>query len=202
MAKKTQEEDFELIAKCLAGDARAAETFVRRYSDIIYRSLQHTLIEKHIPFTREDLKDLHNTVFLQLFDNNGRKLRQFKGKNGCSLATWIKIISVRSTLNFIRKKGHDGITGRKQQVSIEDYQEFADEKEGTWTLLERSEKERLLRNGTDLLSARYKLFFKLHFDHGLTIAEIADALQLSIQNAYTLKHRLIQKLKSHIISVT
>jgi DNA-directed RNA polymerase specialized sigma24 family protein len=42
---------------------------------------------------------------------------------------------------------------------------------------------------------------KLHVDHALSIAEIAETMQLSISNAYTVKHRAIQRLKSHVASL-
>jgi len=39
---------------------------------------------------------------------------------------------------------------------------------------------------------------KLHFDRGLALTEVAEAMQLSRDNAYTIKHRAVKKLRTHL----
>ena len=41
---------------------------------------------------------------------------------------------------------------------------------------------------------------RLHFDQGLSMAEVANAMQITVENAYTIKHRAIQRLKFHVAS--
>ena len=60
-------EDRELLAKCLAGSRKASETLVRLFSNLVYQSVQYTLMTKHVSFNRHDLEDLHNTVFLKTY---------------------------------------------------------------------------------------------------------------------------------------
>ena len=97
--------DRRWLKKCIAGDKKACIKFVREFSDLVYRSVRNTLWVKNVHFNQYDIEDLHNTVFLKLFENQSQKLRQFKGKNGCGLGTWIRTITVRIVLNHIRKKG-------------------------------------------------------------------------------------------------
>ena len=101
--------DRHLLEGCLSGNLEAGESFVREFSDRVYRTIQYTLSVKHVRFSRNDLEDLHNTVFLMLFEDNCKKLRQFRGENGCSLATWVKIVTSRIVLNHLRKKGVDSM---------------------------------------------------------------------------------------------
>ena len=96
--------DRRLLEQCISGDGGAGEAFVRKFSDHVYRAIQYVLTLKHIRFSHHDLEDLHNTVFLKLFEGNCKKLQQYRGKNGCSLANWIKIVTTRIVLNHIRKK--------------------------------------------------------------------------------------------------
>ncbi len=63
--------DRRRLKKCIAGDKKACERFVREFSDLVYRSVRHTLLVKNVFFNQDDLEDLHNTVFLQLFENQG-----------------------------------------------------------------------------------------------------------------------------------
>jgi len=78
--------------------------FVRQFSDLVYKSIQATLLVTQVRFNKQDLEDMHNTVFLQLFEDKCKKLRQFEGRNGCSLASWIKLVAGRIVLNYVRKK--------------------------------------------------------------------------------------------------
>ncbi len=191
-------EDRDLLSRCFSGDGEAAENLVRRFSNLVYKAIQHTLIVKHVSFNKEDLEDFHNTVFLRLFEHGCKKLKQYQGKNGCSLATWINLITVRTVLDHLRKKGVDSIARRDTQITLDEvYGLKGDECDGL-ALLERAEKEQLLREGMQNLPPRDRLFMKLHFDQGLSVAEVAAAMQVSVENIYTIKHRAIQRLKTQV----
>jgi len=198
--KRTLGEDRDLLARCFAGDREAADTLVRRFSSLVYRAIQHTLIVRQVRFAREDLEDFHNTVFLRLFEKGYRKLKQYQGRNGCSLATWIRLITVRVVLDHLRKKGVDSIAGRDAQVALDEvYGLKKDECDGL-TFLKREEKVRLLSQGIQNLPARDRLFMRLHFDQGLSVEETAGAMQITIENVYVVKHRAIQRLKAEVAS--
>jgi len=194
-------EDGRILSRCLSGDRKAAELFVQKFSDLVYRSVQHALRVKDIPYGKADVEDLHNTVFLELFDKGCKKLRQYEGRNGCSLASWIRLIAVRTVLNHLRKKGVDAIVSRKQKVPLEDVPELQADEIGAGSALESAERERLLEDGVRRLPPRDRLFMKLHFHQGLPLPDVAAAMQISVRNAYIVKHRAIQKLKTLVTSV-
>jgi RNA polymerase sigma factor (sigma-70 family) len=191
-------EDRGLLAKCISGDREASEILIRRFSDLVYHSVKYTLTAKNVSFNNQDLEDLHNTVFLQLFEQNCRKLKQYQGRNGCSLASWIRIIAVRMVLNHVRKKGMDAIIGQKNRVALEDLPELTGKATEALTAMEKKERTRLVQDGIRSLPSRDRLFMNLHFNQGLPVTEVAAALQISVENAYTVKHRAIQKLK-HLV---
>ena len=195
------DEDQPLLSGCISGDGRASVIFVQRFSGLVYGSVKNTLTIKHVPFNSQDLEDLHNTIFLRLFEQRCNKLRQFQGKNGCSLASWIRLVAVRTVLNHIRKKGIDAIGWQKKLISINDLSELKEDEMETWDVMEKAEQGRLLQDGIQNLPPRDRLFMKLHFEKDLSMKEVADAMQLSIQNVYTVKHRAIQRLKSQVTSV-
>ncbi len=200
--KRSDDEDRRLISQCAAGDKQGSEAFVRKFSSLVYWAVQNLLVLRHVRFTSDDLEDLHNTVFLKLFENQCKRLRQYKGDKGCSLATWIRTIAVRLTLNHLRKKGLDSMEGRDQLVPLEDVPHLTEERADPWKFLEASEQEHLLRDGIRSLPPRDRLFLKLHFDKGLSIPQVAETMSVSVQNAYTIKHRAIQKLKAYVASLT
>jgi RNA polymerase sigma-70 factor (ECF subfamily) len=190
--------DRRRLKKCLAGDKTACERFVKEFSDIVYRSVRYTLLVRNVYFNQADLEDLHNTVFLRLFENDAKKLRQFKGQNGCSLSTWIRIIAVRIVLNHLRKRGLDSIAGQKGRIPLEDIPELNLAKSATAEEIEKIERQQSIMNGIRRLPPRDRLFLVLHYENGYSIEEVAQTLKLSLGNAYIIKHRAIQKLKSTI----
>lgn len=194
------EDDRALLAKCFAGDRTGSEALVRRFSDLVYKTVQYTLRARQVPFTEQDLEDLHNTVFLNLFDRECRKLRQYQGRNGCSLATWIRLVAVRIILNQLRAKGPDAAFGQKKRVSIDELAPVKGEEPDGPALVERADQERLLREGLQNLTPRERMFVKLHFRQGLPVEQVARAMQMSIENAYTVKHRTVQRLKAYVMS--
>jgi len=188
-------EDRRLISKCLKGDREASERFVRRFSGIIYHTVRDTLNIKGIPFTQQDLEDLHNTIFLRLFEHKGRKLGQYQGKNGCRLDSYIRVVAVRILLNHIRdsktQRAFDvEVNTRFEDVSLPDRESLA-----PLDLMEQAEQSRLLMSAVDRLPPRDRLFMKLHLHEGLGLEEVADALGISVQNAYAVKHRAVQRLR-------
>lgn len=198
MKAAESEEDRRLLSKCFAGDRAAAEFLVEKFSNLVYRSIQQTLGVRHVSFDRSLLEDLHNTVFLQLFENDFKKLKQFKGKNNCSLATWIRVVSARIVLNHLRKRGFDAVNWQGKKVSFEDIPEVQSSTLDSVALLVKADQERLLTEGMRKLPGRSRLLMILHYKKGLALEDVASVMHITIQNAYTIKYRAIQKLKGYV----
>ena len=193
-------EEQQLLSGCIAGDPQSSNEFVRKYSNLIYKSVQYTLLRYNIRFNKQDLEDLHNTVFLKLFEKKCRKLRQYRGENGCSVTSWIRLIAVRTVLNALRKRGIDNIAGQRLRVSIEDITEPKDKNAEILAGLETAEQMHLLNKGMRRLLPRERLFMKLYIDKGFSIKRISETLQVSFDIAYTIKHRAIKRLKAFLES--
>jgi len=68
--------------------------------------------------------------------------------------------------------------------------------------MESAEQEKLVHEGMESLAPRDRLFMKLHIDQGLPVEEVAEVLQISVQNAYVVKHRAMERLKFYLVSHT
>ena len=196
--KTSVQEERRLLSKCLDGDREASELFVRRFSGLVYHFVRETLVAKGIPLGIEDLEDLHNTIFLSLFENKGRKLSQYQGINGCSLASWLRVVAVRTVLNHLRRKGFDGFVRPGEQIPFEELSHKDREDLGPLALMEGAEQKRIIHEAIQFLAPRDRLFIRLFFEEGLSIDEVAGSLGISLQNAYTVKHRAIQRLRLHL----
>jgi RNA polymerase sigma factor (sigma-70 family) len=194
------EENRELLSKCFSGDRKSSENLIRQFSSLVYKSVQYTLMTKQVSFSQQDIEDLHHTVFLKLFERGFAKLKQYKGKNGCSLASWIRIITVRTVLDHLRNKGYDAMGWQNRRIPLDQLPELKFDEFDIEGPLETTELNRLLQLCIERLSPRDRLLIKLHFYQGFPLSEVAQIMQLSISNVHTLKHRAVQRLKSQVAS--
>jgi RNA polymerase sigma-70 factor, ECF subfamily len=195
----SREEDCHLASRCASGEREALEALVNRFSKLIYHAVKQTLVLKRVPHTRQDLEDLHGSVFLQLLDKGCRKLGQYRGTNGCSLASWIRLIAVRTVLNHLRAQGMDSFSWGERRSAIEDlHDEMAAEGDDVSRNVEKEEELRMVKEGIHRLPTKEKLLMRLHIEKGLALEEIADVMHLNLQNAYTIKHRAVKRLKAWV----
>jgi len=145
----SSEGDRGLISRCISGDREASEVFIRQFSGLIYTSVHKILISKQVPYTQQDLEDLHNTIFLKLFDKKCKKLRQYQGKHGCSVASWIRIVSIRIVLNHLRKKGMDSMLWQQKRLPLDEMNETGGDHIAAWALIERKELKKYVKSLID-----------------------------------------------------
>ncbi len=190
--------DSELVAGCVRQDRTALEQLVMKFSDPVYRSIQYTCKARNIPYSIQDLEDMHNSVFLSLFENRCKKLSQFKGKNGCSLHTWIRLITVRAVIDHLRKQGKDAVSHRHEGIETELLNNIRGDSPDVLEEIDKKESIALIQKGMRQLPPRETLFLKLFFQDNLTIYEIAQIMNITEENAYSIKHRAIKRLREAV----
>lgn len=95
-------DDRALVERAQAGDTRAFDELVRKYTPKLYGLVYN------MTSNREDTADLLQDIFAKAY----RSLKRFMGKS--SFYTWIYSIAVNMTLNFLKKRG------RYTKVSLDD----------------------------------------------------------------------------------
>jgi RNA polymerase sigma factor (sigma-70 family) len=101
-------------------------------------------------------------------------------------------------LNHIRKKGIDSMVWRRNRFALDDLPELKSNTIDARSQLEMSEQEQQVRTKIEALPSRDRLFMKLHFEKGCSIKDVAEVMNLTVDNAYTVKHRAVKKLKELI----
>ena len=193
----TASQDKILFIGCCKGDRAAQEALVRQFSNLVYSIILKTFKARAYECTSQDLEDLHNTVFMRLLERRCRRLRQFKGKNGCSLASWIRVITVRTVINHLRQR-RDALSRPSRLDSGDMLIHLHADIPEPWQVLDRMEKNEMIHKAMKSLPPRDRLFLKLHCFEDLSIREVAGMLQISENNAYSLKYRAIKRLKAII----
>ena len=94
--------DEQLVDRTKAGDARAFDELVVRFSPRLYGLIYH------MTASHEDTNDLLQEVFAKAY----RSIRGFQGKS--SFYTWMHTIAVNMTINFLKKRN------RRKTMSLDD----------------------------------------------------------------------------------
>lgn len=187
--------DNVLINDCLAGDQAAREQFVRRFSRLVFSAIHGAVKAKGAVLSEQDIEDLHNTVFVSFFDRRCRKLRQFEGRNGCTLASWVRMVAVRTVLDHLRR-GRDALARPERVAPLEFTCELAaGEQASPWAWVQAKEQRELIQQGLQRLSDRDRLMIQLHCLEERSLAQVALMLDVTEANVHSVKHRAIQRLK-------
>jgi len=190
-----KEEHQTLFEQCIQGNKSAWKKFIKRYSPLIYYTIQKIFKSKYIDGSLEEIDDLHNEVFMCLMDKNGKKLSQYRGENGCSIPSWIRMITVRITIDYFRKK-------RKNLVSIEDSKDFPKYISSNTPLpsqtVEKEELKRVVKDFIKTLPVKDQLFLKLLYYEEATPQEIARIFNTSVNAVYSRGNYIREKLKEKL----
>ena len=188
-------DDPTLVSECTTGNRAAWEIFVKRFSKLIYYSINTTLKSHGSYLQEEDLADIHNSIFLSFLENNYKKLRQFEGRRGCTLSSWVRLISIRYTIDFLRShREHISLDEEREEIgtlgdTIPDPQISAEEE------MESKESELVIKEAIDELSSTDKLFIKLYYEKELPPEEIAEIMNISVNAIYSKKNRIREKIR-------
>lgn len=196
MKNGLSDQESQMIAQCLSGSSRAWRSFIDQFSGVVYYSVKKVLTDHCGYCSKEELEDLHNDVFVSIMENRGKKLGLYRGKNGCSLTTWIRIISVRLAIDHLRKK--------KPMVSISErtYEQEAEKRavdHDPVVFIEDDQKKKLLQKIIEDLPPRDRLFMKLFYFENVPPEEIARIFNSSVNAIYSrasyIKNKIKEKLK-------
>jgi RNA polymerase sigma-70 factor, ECF subfamily len=185
-----------LLEKCLAQDKKAWDTFVERYNRLIYKSIVQTLKKYSFTIENQIVDDLFQTVFLSLIEYNCKKLRQFQGR--CKLSSWLHIIAVRITVDFLRKQSiHLSLNGETEQErsikeTIANGNPLPDE------VIDQEEEKMIFDKVKSELNAREQLFVEFYYSRELSSAEVAKIMNITPNNVYQIKNRVRGKMRTTV----
>jgi len=172
------------------------DRLVREYWKLVFFTVRETLLFHKVHCTNEDVEDLRTEVFLQLFKNDYRRLRQYDRRKGLSLSAWIKLVANHTTLNEIRKRGLLDLGKRNFQIPIEDIEEVLtyDERER----FDARENLRITMEAMEKLSPRDREILRQYFLECKCLKDIAASFDKPYGTASAIVSRAKKRLKKLI----
>jgi len=188
--------DLDLLQRCFKQDKPAWDEFVDKYSRLIYKYIHGVLrLKGSAQAEPETISELYQEIFLSLIEENFKKLKTFKAKNGASLATWLRQITVNRTIDYLRKYRPT------KSIDEEDDEGFSllDLLSGNSALpAEKISEEEIfasLKECIGKLDKQEKYFLRLHIDKGVRLEDLKEHFGLSRAAVDMRKSRIVDKLR-------
>ncbi len=107
-------DDKVLLKRVLDHETGAFEAFLERYRSLVFS----VLYGKGFGFPRDYMEDIYQSFVVALTHRDYHRLRSYEGRNNCSVATFLQIVTTRFALDELRKwKRHPRGRG---QISTDD----------------------------------------------------------------------------------
>ena len=198
-------DDFELISRCAQNDPVARDAFIKQYLGVICGSIRKATNSRFVKFGKrlspseyeEVISDLSHDVVIALFKDDCKGLMGYKAKDGCPLGGYIGTIAVRKAIDYWRRK--------KDENSIQEAEEseFGSSKEMIKAQTDPDAHQFIEafmnKETTSILLSHLnqderQLCEYIYFEEMETGA-IAKLLNISVDNLYMRKKRLLAKLR-------
>jgi len=189
-------DDLEFVQRCIKGDKQSWDEFLNKYSRLVYSYIFNVINIKSYTLTQANIEDLFQEVIYSLITDNFKKLRSFKGLNGCSLASWLRQLTINFTIDYLRKF-------KRPLVSLEEESEdgfslkevIADNTQIQSEQVLDREKLSSLTDCIKRLDTDDRYFLELNINRGLSLKELKDYFGVSRGAIDMRKSRIIQQLK-------
>ena len=180
--------DPDLVIESQGGDTRAFDELVRRYRDRVYR-LSYKILRNE-----DDAAEALQDAFLSAY----RGLKKFKAES--TFSTWLYRITTNASLMKYRKR-------RDNVVSLEQTQnpgegvaamQLPDWSQQPLDELLDAETRQVMEEGKALLDEDLRTVFTLRDEEGLSNAEVAEILDLSVAAVKSRLHRARLRLRDRL----
>jgi RNA polymerase sigma factor (sigma-70 family) len=184
--------DWALVDALRRRDSTAAERLLETYGDRVYR------LALRITGNEQDAQEVVQDAFWSVL----RHIDSFRGES--LLGSWIYRITANAAYQKLRRTAH-----RRDEISIDQVFPILDDDHhhldpgGDWSAkiddpAVQSELRDVLASAIDELPANHRAVIVLHDVEGLSMAEVADALGMSLATAKTTAHRARLRLRKRL----
>ena len=184
--------DWALVDALRRRDSTAAERLLETYGDRVYR------LALRITGNGQDAEEVVQDAFWSVL----RHIDTFRGES--LFGSWIYRITANTAYQKLRRAGH-----RRDEISLDQVLPILDDghhhldPSGDWSAqiddpAIQSELRDVLAAAIGELPANHRAVFVLHDVEGLSMAEVVDALGISLATAKTTAHRARLRLRKRL----
>jgi RNA polymerase sigma factor, sigma-70 family len=187
--------DPYLIEACLKKDLVAWSDLIKKYSGLVYVSIENRLKKYGLDASSHDIEDIRQNIFSDIWKDG--KLSHIT--NRADISYWIAILSGNAAVQHYRSKDVRLLQNAAPLYHEIDGSElneaFRSETPGPNDELARAETEDRIDRAIESLPAREKIMIKLHLMHDKKFHEIAEFLGIPKGTVSSHIKRAKEKLK-------
>lgn len=188
-----RDKEKNILHECLVMDKM--EGLVKEYGNLIKATVRKTFMLAGLSIIPEDIEDVCMEVYMRLFSNDCKKLRQFN-PDKLSLPGWIKLISNQTTIDEIRKKDPHSVSKNNERVMIDNiYHTLKYNSESNY---EAKEKLGIVIETIEEMLPNDRKVLKMFYYEQLSLEEVAAKIGKSKKTTQTVKDRARRRLKKKI----
>lgn len=189
-------DDLEFVQRCIRGDKGTWDEFLNKYSRLIYSYIFNVINIKGYNLTQANIEDLFQEVIYSLIADNFKKLRCFKGLNGCSLPSWLRQLTINFTIDYLRKLKTPPLSLEEESEDGFSLKEvIADNRQIQSEQVLEKEKLSSLTDCIKRLDTDDRYFLELNINQGLSLKELKNYFDVSRGAIDMRKSRIIQQLR-------
>ena len=187
--------DLEFLQSCLKGDKQSWAEFILRYSPLIYNYIYSVLKVKGRTVSPEQVEDIFQEIFHALIKDSYRKLSTYQGRNGCSLASWLRQVTINFTIDYLRKLKPILSLDAQDEQGFTLADTLKDLSPGAVEFINDQDRRKTLQECIGLLESGEQYFLELFLNQRLTLEEIKEHLKINRGAVDMRKGRIFQKLQ-------
>jgi RNA polymerase sigma-70 factor, ECF subfamily len=184
-------DEHQLLARLLAGDARAWCEFDTRYARLIYRCITRVTGRFGSLVGPEDIREIHATLCLSLLANDKHKLRSFEPSRGNKLGTWIGLLAIHTAYDFLRT-----VKREPKRMPLAEAERLSSELPDPWEVCAHREQAQIVADLLGSFTAKDREFITLYYGHELEPEQIAERMRISVKTVYSKKHKIRMRLSA------
>jgi RNA polymerase sigma-70 factor (ECF subfamily) len=185
-------DDAALLAWVIDGDEAGTRAFLERFRGLIVRTAQVTAERVGVRLGTDELRDVVGEVSLNLIAHDRRRLRLYDASRGSSVSTWIGVIVVSTTRDYLRRARRRPATPTPE----EELDRVASPAPSPEAVILDKQRRQLAQQALAQLSPRDREFVELYFGAALTPEGVAEALGVSVATVYSKKAKITARLEA------
>ncbi|MEQ9498769.1 MAG: sigma-70 family RNA polymerase sigma factor [Deltaproteobacteria bacterium] len=191
-AALAQLEDLALLERVLTRDPIAFEVFVERFRNLMVACVSRVCVRSGVRLQDDDLADIVAETSLKMVAKDYRRLRLYRVDGGCSVSSWVGVISTSTAHDFLRKERRR----RTDPMLDAELERVAPPVDGPDLDLVDREQRRFVDQALEKFSARDRRFVELYFVEAMAPDAIANEMGVSVSTVYSKKAKIKKRLES------
>jgi RNA polymerase sigma factor (sigma-70 family) len=187
--------DLEFVHRCINHDSGAWDEFLKDYSRLIYNYIYHVLTSKGSKSGQGQVDDIFQELIRTLVDEDCKKLKSFKARNGASLATWLRQVTINFTLDYLRTNSVAASLDAEDEEGFALKDRLVSAGPDAAEEAQKNEITAHLKDCIGRLSIDDKYFIELHYNQHIRLEDMKGLFNISRGAVDMQKQRLILRLR-------